>query len=221
MIHALVAGRIAPAELHFAGGRVRAVGERRIEPVRGHRERMAGDRLAIEAARHDAAILGVRVPVFQARSERPQLAAIQRADERRKEVAVERAGRERHSRIERLDGRRTRICDRAALIDAEVERPALVHLPALRQAGVREQTRTVLRRALVDARLQLRALPRHGAHADARRLGVEDVAVRVLPLAEERRARRASGSRGRAPSAPGSRRWNSCRRARSPARRAA
>ena len=75
--------------------------------------------------------------------------------------------------IERLDGRRTRSSDRAALIDADVERPALVELPALRQADVREHARTELRRLLVHARLQLRALPRHSAHADARHVGIE------------------------------------------------
>src|SRR6185436_13045560 len=182
-------GAVAPAQLHLAGRRIRAVDERRIEPVRGHRERVAGDRLAIEAAGHDAAIFLVGVAVFQARGERPQLAAIQGADERRDEIAVEAARSQRHRRIERLDRRCARLGDRLAVIDADVERPALVQLPTLRPSGIRKQPRTELRRALVDARLQLRTLPRHGAHADTRRLGIEEIAVGMLPLAEEGRAR--------------------------------
>src|SRR4029079_6714477 len=150
---------------------------------------MAGNRFAIEAAGHDAAVLFIRVAGFQGRRVRPQLAAVERTDERREEVAaIDRTRGQRHGRIERLDRLWACFCDRLALIDAEVERPTLVQLPALRQAGIREQARTELGRALIDARLQLRAFPRHGAHAETCSLGVEAIAVRVLPLAEEGRA---------------------------------
>ena len=96
------------------------------------------------AARHDAPVLGVGLAVLQARSERPQLGAIQRTDERRDEVAVgepDASG----GRIERHRRRLARVGDRLALVHAEVERPALVQLPARRvQAGIREQARPEL-----------------------------------------------------------------------------
>src|SRR4029079_16304532 len=110
---------------------------------------MAGNRFAIEAAGHDAAGLFVRVAVFQARRERPQLAAVERTDERREEAAaIDRARGQRHGRIERLYAFGSCFCDRLALMHAEVERPTLVQLPALRQAAIREQARTELGRAL-------------------------------------------------------------------------
>src|SRR5512138_844553 len=118
--------------------------------------------------------------------ERPQLAAIERADECRQEIPVQRAGRQRNLRIERLD---ISTADRLTLIDAHIERPPVVHLPALRETDIREHARSVLARLLIEARSKLGTLPRGAAHADACHVRIEALAVRVFVLREEARFR--------------------------------
>ena len=83
--------------------------------------------------------------------------AIRRADEGGEEILRERARSQRRIRIQRLE---VRTAQRVALVDAHVERPVLAPLEALRQAEVREGARTVFGGLRVDARLDLRALPR-------------------------------------------------------------
>src|SRR5690606_37421614 len=80
-----------------------------------------------------------------------------------------------------------RPAHRLALIDADIETPTIVQLPALCEAKVGKCARTVLGRLLIEARLQLRALPRYAAHADTRHIGSEAFAIGVLILREEAR----------------------------------
>ena len=189
-----------------------------VESLQRHRHRVAFDRLAVPAGGRTPALLGVRVAMLEAAGHLPQLAAIRSTDKGREEIFGEAARGQRSIRVQRLEVRTTQ---RVALVDTHVDGPAFLEYEALREAEVRESARAVFGGLGVDARVDLRALPRPRAHAEARGVGL--AADRRWRVRTPRTAwsHRIGGSRRRGCRAPGSRRSRACRRASCPPRRAA
>ena len=99
------------------------------------------------------------------------------------EIFGHRTGRQRRIRVQRLE---VRAAQRVALVDADVERPVLFPLEALRETEVRKRARAEFGGLRVDARLDLRAFPRARADADTRRVRFDLAALGVLVLREQR-----------------------------------
>src|SRR5688572_12697183 len=138
---------------------------------------MPGLGLAIEATRIDPALLGVRGSLLETGGEGPQARAIQGTGESRNEVIAHRTRCQRYAVIERTQGG---AAQGAALVEPEVQAPALVHRPALGQAQRVEQPRAILRELLVQAGLQLCTTPGLRAHAEARRVRFQRRTLRVF-----------------------------------------